>query len=85
MPRVTHKERLLDYLESHGSITSLEAIRDLGNTRLSATIHTLRHTDKFIIYSDMVEVENRFGGTTKVARYYAERNPVSGELTKSIF
>ena len=80
-----HKDRLVDYLSKHGSITSLEAIRDLGNTRLSATIHTLRHHDKYIIYSDMVEVENRFGGTTKVARYFADRNPISGELRKTIF
>tara|TARA_Y100001978_G_C23312235_1_gene254404 strand:- start:96 stop:350 length:255 start_codon:yes stop_codon:yes gene_type:complete len=81
----THKDRLVDYLSKHGSITSLEAIRDLGNTRLSATIHTLRHHDKYIIYSDMVEVENRFGGTTKVARYFADKNPISGELRKTIF
>ena len=81
----THKDRLVDYLRQHGSITSLEAIRDLGNTRLSATIHTLRHHDKYIIDSDMVEVENRFGGTTKVARYYADKNPISGELRKTAF
>lgn len=84
MARQTHKDRLLDYFKNHGSITSLEAIQDLGNTRLSATIHTLRHEDKYIIYSDMVEVPNRFGGTTKVARYTAEKNPLSGELQKSV-
>ena len=38
----THYTRLLDYLKNYGSITSLEAIRDLGNTRLSATIFILR-------------------------------------------
>ena len=83
MNKITHKDRLVDYLRSHGSITSLEAIRDLGNTRLSATIHTLRHQDKYIIYADRVDVPNRFEGTTKVSRYYAEKNPMSGELSKS--
>jgi hypothetical protein len=83
MARQTHKDRLLTYLKAHGSITSLDAIKDLGNTRLSATIHTLRHEDKYIIYSDMVEVPNRFGGMTKIARYTAEKNPLSGELQKS--
>ena len=34
----THYTRLLKYLNDHGSISSLEAIRDLGNTRLSVTI-----------------------------------------------
>ena len=42
MARETHKTRLLQYLKSYGSITSLEAIRDLGNTRLSATIFILK-------------------------------------------
>jgi hypothetical protein len=42
MAKPTHKTRLLDYLTQHGSITSLEAIRDLGNTRLSATVFTPR-------------------------------------------
>ena len=37
----THKERLLEYLKEYKSITSLEAIRDIGNTRLSATIFIL--------------------------------------------
>ena len=83
MKKKTHKNRLVDYLQAHGSVTSLEAIRDLGNTRLSATIHTLRHQDKYLIYSDMVEVPNRFAGTTQVARYYADKNPVSGELRKT--
>jgi hypothetical protein len=85
MKKKTHKDRLIDYLKAHGSITSLEAIRDLGNTRLSATIHTLRHQDRYLIYSDMVEVPNRFEGTTQVARYYADRNPISGELRQTPF
>jgi len=38
----THKTRLLEYLEEFGSITTLEAIRDLGNTRLAARISDLR-------------------------------------------
>ena len=81
----THKDRLVDYLQAHGSITSLESIRDLGNTRLSATIHQLRHQDNYRIYSDRVNVPNRFGGTTKVARYYADKNPLTGELTTTAF
>ena len=38
----THEGRLIDYLEKFGSITSLQAIQDLGNTRLSVTIYTLK-------------------------------------------
>ena len=57
--KATHKTRLLDYLKKYGSITSLEAIRDLGNTRLSATIFNLRK-EGYHIESDMVKVETRF-------------------------
>ena len=55
----THYSRLLDYLKNYGSITSLEAIRDLGNTRLSATIFDLKR-DGYIIDTDMVKVATRF-------------------------
>ena len=55
----THYTRLLDYLKNYGSITSLEAIRDLGNTRLSATIFNLRK-DGHLIEKEPVRVQTRF-------------------------
>ena len=55
----THYSRLLDYLKNYCSITSLEAIRDLGNTRISATIFTLRK-DGYIIDTTMIKVPTRF-------------------------
>ena len=42
MKKANHKTRLIDYLKEYKEITSLEAIRDLGNTRLSASIFNLR-------------------------------------------
>lgn len=68
MGRETHKSRLLAYLNRYKSITSLEAIRDLGNTRLSATIFILRD-EGYNIESETVEVTTRWGTTTKVAKY----------------
>ena len=47
--KATHKTRAINYLKQFGSITSLEAIRDLGNTRLSATIFDLRKDGHYII------------------------------------
>jgi hypothetical protein len=72
--RATHKTRLLDYLKNYGSVTSLEAIRDLGNTRLSDTIFRLKK-DGYNIDTDMVKVKTRFTKAngdsvlTEVARY----------------
>jgi hypothetical protein len=57
--KATHKTRLLDYLKKYGSITSLEAIRDLGNTRLGARVFDLRK-EGYKIESDMVKVATRF-------------------------
>ena len=64
----THYTRLLDYLKEFKHITSLDAIRDLGNTRLSATIYQLRK-DGYHIESEDIKVANRWGGTTTVSKY----------------
>ena len=64
----THKTRCLKYLKDHKSITSLQAIRDLGNTRLAKTIHDLKR-DGHVFRTDTVEVSNRWGGTAHVAQY----------------
>ena len=64
----THYTRLLEYLKKHKTITSLQAIRDLGNTRLSATIFDLRK-DGYHITSTDIPVANRWGTKTMVAQY----------------
>ena len=64
----THYTRLLEYLKVHKTITSLQAIRDLGNTRLSATIFNLRK-DGYTINSTDIPVPNRWGTKTMVAQY----------------
>tara|TARA_R100000231_G_C5307891_1_gene159512 strand:+ start:343 stop:579 length:237 start_codon:yes stop_codon:yes gene_type:complete len=74
MAKQTHKTRLLDYLKNYGSITSLEAIRDLGNTRLSATIYVLKD-EGYNIETTNQEVQTRWTNedgsrkTTTVAKY----------------
>ena len=64
----THYTRLLDYLKEFKHITSLDAIRDLGNTRLSATIYELRK-DGYNIISEDLKVKNRWGNNTIIALY----------------
>lgn len=69
MKKETHETRLLAYLKQYRNITSLEAIRDLGNTRLSATVYTLRRKGHDIS-TTTVDVPTRWGTTTQVARYH---------------
>lgn len=52
-------------LETQGYITSWEAIQRMGNTRLSATIHMLRHR-----YNMPIEMEIRKTKTGKRYGYY---------------
>jgi|TARA_R100000655_G_scaffold48668_1_gene86117 hypothetical protein len=57
--RSTHLTRTLDYLNQFGSITTLDAFRDLGNTRLSSTIFLLRKKG-YKIESDSIDVPTRW-------------------------
>jgi hypothetical protein len=77
MAKETHKSRLLAYLQHYGSITSLEAIRDLGNTRLAASIFLLKE-DGYNIKTSDASVPTRWTNedgtkrTTTVAKYTLE-------------
>lgn len=64
----THKTRLLSYLNKYGSITTIQAIQDLGNTRLAHYIWELKN-DGYDIETENVRVHTRWGSTTTVAEY----------------
>jgi hypothetical protein len=54
-----------EWLEEKGHITSWEAIQEMGNTRLSATIYILRHN-----YEMPIEMELRTAANGKRFGYY---------------
>ena len=64
----SQKALILEYMETNGSITPLEAERHIGCMRLGARIWDLRH-EGYDIISEMVEVPTRNGGKATVARY----------------
>ena len=64
----THYARVLNHLKVYGEIDSLQAIKDYGNTRLSATIHLLRK-DGYNIESVETTGKNRYGDTTHFVTY----------------
>lgn len=64
----TQNEKILDYIDEHGSITPVDAFRDLGITRLAARIHDLR-MDGFSITGEMVEGQDRFGDKVRFMSY----------------
>lgn len=65
---MTQKQRVLDYIGEFGSISSLEAFRDLGVTRLSAAIFALREEGhEFDVKTE--KATNRWGEKSHYARY----------------
>lgn len=59
----TQCNRILDYMRQFGSISTLEAFRDLGVARLASRIHDLKHMG-YNIVSETKTSKNRFGENT---------------------
>lgn len=62
MKRKTQKEVVLWHLQNYGKITSWEAIKEYGITRLAALVFYLKE-DGHDIETERKQVENRFGKT----------------------
>tara|TARA_R100000742_G_C4272876_1_gene92228 strand:+ start:840 stop:1124 length:285 start_codon:yes stop_codon:yes gene_type:complete len=61
-------DAILWHLKTYGSITSYEAIKEYGATRLSAIIFNHRK-DGYNIESVPLKKKTRFGRTTTIAKY----------------
>ena len=65
---MTQCERVLKHLEQHGTITPMEAIKELGIMRLGARIWDLKH-EGHDIRRKLVTGKNRHGETVRYAEY----------------
>lgn len=68
---IKQTQRVLDYMNQHGGITPLDAMRELGVMRLAARISDLRK-EGYCIVSSREAVKNRFEETIYVKRYRLE-------------
>lgn len=66
------EQRVLQYILDFGSITSLQAFKDLGYTRLSAGIFELRKKG-YKILDTWEHTTNRYGDKVKFKKYYLEK------------
>ena len=66
--RKTQRERVLEYIKRFGSITSLQAYKDLGVTRLSAVIFELKASG-YNITSSTISSKNRYGELCHYSKY----------------
>ena len=56
--RTSQRARVLDYIKRFGSISTLEAFKDLGITRLSAKIYDLINIDGVAISKKQEKAKN---------------------------
>ena len=64
----TQESRILSYLNEFGSITQLEAIRDLGIMRLASRVSDMRKKGIRIVGA-FETVKNRYGENCSIKRY----------------
>lgn len=65
------KQRIIDYIERFGSITTKEAYDDLGCTRLSEYIRQIRLERP--VLDEWIKGTNRFGEKTSYKKFYFEK------------
>ena len=81
--RPTQCQRILDYIAEFGSITHLEAIRDLGVQRLASRITELKNQGYSVTHK-WETVKNRYGEKSRIKRYSIEiKSPVNYEMPYS--
>lgn len=67
-PVTTQSQQILWYMRNRGMITSMDAIKEFGCTRLAARIADLRK-EGYTIINTPITVVNRFGKKVQVAGY----------------
>lgn len=65
-------ERIVAYCREHGSITQMEATRELGNTRLGARIWDLKNKFGYEVEDIWETATDRFGEPTRYKRYFVK-------------
>ena len=67
--KTTQCVKVLEYMKTFGSITQLEALRDIGCMRLASRISDLRQQG-IAIGRRIKTAKNRYGDSVSFAEYY---------------
>ena len=70
--RLKHRQRVMDYINTFGSITSMEAYRDLGIVKLSNVISDMVKDDEPIVKTWETSF-NRWGDPVRYKRYSLQK------------
>ena len=71
--KMTQCQKVLEYMKRYGSITQLDALRDIGCMRLASRISDLR-SQGYAIGRRMKTSKNREGDDIYFAEYYLEED-----------
>lgn len=82
--KATQEERVLDYIREFGSITQLQALRDLCVMRLASRVSSLRKQG-YPIIGEVVIVKNRYGEECRIKRYSFYDSGRDGETGGALF
>lgn len=66
--KVSQNDLVIAYIRAYGSITTLEAFRDLGIARLASRICDLKKQG-YTFHKDITKGKNRFGKSVHFTRY----------------
>lgn len=70
--RTNQKNQILNYLETHDSITPMEAFSELGITKLATQVSLMIREDGIKFKKEMVHSTNRFGKPCRYMKYSLE-------------
>ena len=65
------KQRIIDYINEFGSITTFQAFTDLGCTRLSEYIRQIREERQ--VLDETIKSKNRYGENVWYKKFYFEK------------
>lgn len=66
---MTQHDQIRDYMKQFGSITTMDAFRDLDITKLSTRISEMRANGE-VVFGETVSYKNRFGKNKHYMRYW---------------
>ena len=75
---LTQNDRVVAYMKKEHGITTLEAFKNLGVTRLSARIHDIRDMG-YVVGDEFIKVIDRNGTETRVKTYWLINEPKKDE------
>ena len=70
---MTQGELVIKYMQDFGSITPMDAFKDLGITKLATRVSELKR-EGYKINKETVKSKNRYGKKTWFAQYSIEKN-----------